>query len=580
MANISNIQIENFKGITKLYESFESTPKYITGNNGAGKTSFLEAIRYALTGKTPTREDILRRGTLSGFVSLEFDDVDRTTVCRSFYKGKPTKVMVNGKASTAKLAQEIICSILGTNEDFLNLNTSSEVFRELFKGELGKFLLGFVEESFTPEKLFSLVCFSEKEKELLGNNLPTTFGLPDCDVLYNRFYDERAKLKAITKSFSNYYSESSLEKPLRSAEDIDKELGEIVAAEQIEKTQLWAMENYKKALSNYETRKKEISNLEAKIAGIIIDADYDPLEKEKISEKQQAAMSKKASAEGLVNTIRNNIAVFEKTLSSLNTNICPISAKLVCTTDKSAARHEFEELIALNTKALNEQNKLIASLSLELKSLSEAEANFEAKKKAVSEKESLVSALARAKKTLGEKPVEPVKVQKADISKKEVLQEEKKKLIAYEEFAKKKSEMDAAFSNLALYDGFVKKFAPKGVVYEAIISFYCDIFNEEICDIANAVGYKIEFAPQNGLSLSITTDKSKPAVSFDECSTGEQLIVSMLVQHLCNILSNCNIMLIDDFNELDENNALSVKRLIEELAINYATIVIAGTNLS
>lgn len=579
MANIASIEIENFKGISKLNESFDAMPKYITGNNGFGKTSFLEAIRYALTGKTPTREDILRHGVKSGYVLVSFDDVDCTTVCRSFFAGKPTKVTVNGKMSTAKLAQEIICSILDINEELLNLNTSYEIFKELFRGELGKFLLGFIEESFSPDKLFSLVKFSEDEHSILKNELDSTFGLSECDALYSKFYEERAKLKAITKSLANIYQDEP-QKPLRSVDEIDKDLGKIIAAEQIEKTQTWALNNYKKALADYELREKEIAALETKFNGILIDADYDPSDKKRILEEQQALMSEKASAEGLVNTLRSNIGIFEKTLASLNTRLCPISEKLVCTTDKSAARQEFESLIVSNSKALNEQNALIASLAAKIKELSEQEEAFEAKKKAVTEKENLAASLNRAKRTLGEKPVKPAEVQKADVSLKEALQDEKRKVIAYEEFTKKKNEMNNAFSQLALYDGLVKKFAPKGVVYETVISYYCDILNEEISDVANAVGYQVEFIPQNGLSLLVTTDVSKSAVSFDECSSGEQLIVTMLVQHLCNTLSGCSIMLIDDFNDLDESNAKTVKKLIEQLAVNYSTIVVAGTNLS
>ena len=85
MANVREIEIVNFKGIDRMSETFDLMPKYISGNNGYGKTSFLEAIRYALTGKAPTREAILREGTDCGYVSIVFDDSDSTVVRRDFY---------------------------------------------------------------------------------------------------------------------------------------------------------------------------------------------------------------------------------------------------------------------------------------------------------------------------------------------------------------------------------------------------------------------------------------------------------------------------------------------------------------
>lgn len=579
MANVREIEIVNFKGIDRMSETFDLMPKYISGNNGYGKTSFLEAIRYALTGKTPTREPILREGTDCGYVSIVFDDSDSTVVRRDFYREKTTKVTVNEKTTTAKLAQRLICSLLDINEETLNINTSSDVFREMFSGTLSKYLLGFVEESFSREKLFGLIQFSEQEKEMLNKLLPHSFGLPECEALYNRLYEQRAVLKAKLNTFTAAELTNPTAKPARTEEDVDKELNAIIASECAAKIYAEMYKRFQTQLAAYNTKLSEISSLENEIAGIAT-ADFDPLEKLEIAKKKQEALTAKATAEGTIRTLRKNIEVFKKTLANLNTNVCPISAKLICTTDKTAAKQELEQSIADSIRAIDGQNDIIASAEIELNRLNSREQEISIAEKAIQRKESLILSLARAKKMLGDAPVEPDVPPKADVSAKESLLAEKEAIRKYEIYKTRKADYEDALKLRDVYNELVKKFAPKGAVNAAIVDYYCDIFNDSIKPFADAVGYSVTFVAGNGLTVLVRSAEDKFYVGFDSLSTGEQFVTTILVQHLCNILSGCSIMLIDDYNELDSVNASKTKELLNELSVEYSLLVVAGTNLS
>ena len=67
---ITNIKIRNLFGI-KEYEQDGSSVE-LSGTNGIGKTSVIDAIRYALTNKSD-RDYIVRKGETEGEILIETD---------------------------------------------------------------------------------------------------------------------------------------------------------------------------------------------------------------------------------------------------------------------------------------------------------------------------------------------------------------------------------------------------------------------------------------------------------------------------------------------------------------------------
>jgi len=100
MINVRYINIRNFMGIEKFSVDVEklgySSLIFILGHNGAGKSSILEAILFALTSRADRvqgKRQILRQGTTEGFVLLQFYGVDGQLyqVKRIFYKDRNTR---------------------------------------------------------------------------------------------------------------------------------------------------------------------------------------------------------------------------------------------------------------------------------------------------------------------------------------------------------------------------------------------------------------------------------------------------------------------------------------------------------
>lgn len=88
-------------------------------SNWAGKTSFIEAIRFALFGvHRAAREDgWITEGATGGSVSVTLSD--GTLITRSRRRGQATKLMVTraGEQSTGDAAQEVIERAIGLNKD-------------------------------------------------------------------------------------------------------------------------------------------------------------------------------------------------------------------------------------------------------------------------------------------------------------------------------------------------------------------------------------------------------------------------------------------------------------------------------
>lgn len=81
---IIQLTAENIKRISAVSITPDGNLCVIGGKNGAGKTSVLDAIEYALAGKHSLPPEPLRRGTKKGKVTLQFDGDDSMVVTRTF----------------------------------------------------------------------------------------------------------------------------------------------------------------------------------------------------------------------------------------------------------------------------------------------------------------------------------------------------------------------------------------------------------------------------------------------------------------------------------------------------------------
>lgn len=122
---ITKIKIKNLFGI-KEYEA-DGSNKELSGKNGTGKTSVIDAIRYALTNKSD-RQYIVRNGESEGEIIIETDTgllLDRKArIGMVDYKSiKQNGVPVSSPESFLK---DIVTTLQLSPVDFMNLDTKKQ----------------------------------------------------------------------------------------------------------------------------------------------------------------------------------------------------------------------------------------------------------------------------------------------------------------------------------------------------------------------------------------------------------------------------------------------------------------------
>lgn len=90
---ITNLTVQNIKGVRQIEIHADAVVNELAGKNGAGKSSVLDSILYALGGKRGIDDMPVREGEEKAEIVLETDDL---VVTRRF-KGDTTSLVVRGK---------------------------------------------------------------------------------------------------------------------------------------------------------------------------------------------------------------------------------------------------------------------------------------------------------------------------------------------------------------------------------------------------------------------------------------------------------------------------------------------------
>lgn len=122
---ITKIKIKNLFGI-KEYEA-DGSNKELSGKNGTGKTSVIDAIRYALTNKSD-RQYIVRNGESEGEIIIETDtglllDRKARTGMADYKSIKQNGVPVG---SPENFLKDIVTTLQLSPVDFMNLDTKKQ----------------------------------------------------------------------------------------------------------------------------------------------------------------------------------------------------------------------------------------------------------------------------------------------------------------------------------------------------------------------------------------------------------------------------------------------------------------------
>jgi energy-coupling factor transporter ATP-binding protein EcfA2 len=573
---INSIETKNFKNLT--INTSLSKVNIILGSNGTGKSTFLNAIRYAITGKKPS--DMAKLGTATGFAIADIKDVGKI---QRGWTASGSKTALNGKTTNATSISESIKELCGANSDVASVMTSSELLAGMSAGDVSKFFIdqGFLKLNADIDKI---IAYSPKLSEGAQNELrmyfpiaPETISIEEIKVAYQYYYDARRTVKKdidAVKSLAAYCGA----KPNASAVEIVAKRDGIAQLYGQKKAEL---ESYKSLKAAYDRFATTIRALQEKADAITV-LEPVPNAIEDVIAKMADTQMQKSEKERTAGVLKNTDERLKKLLARLGEPICPKSEKLVCTTDKTAVSSEIQS-------GIDEALKELAVLQQQIKALSESYASFESEKTAIAQNavkyQEKQGYLVQIKKMQNDMPKEPAVPDATNI---EVLQNnldalniEYNNAIKYEEAEKAAVKLNQLTDRLSIYEELVDAMNPKNGITQKVLERsvipleeYC---NREIASILPK--YTVKFDVSDGMRI-LLQNQNEQTISYESASRGEKIRIRFLVLNMLNALSGFRLLMIDDLDSLDKESLAALLALIdsEKVKNEYDHIFLCGVD--
>ena len=578
--NIKKLQIQNFEGFNGTYEyEFKDPLNALCLKNGAGKTSFLNALRYGITGIKPVGKCINNDANTMA-VGLTFHD--GVGIIRQDYTDKSSRYFLKRRPVSKKVLDEYLQSRAGVAQSTMKIATSTDVLAGLKPQEFGELLLSYIPESLTRDKIIKMLGhLSVEEKALIDDFFPDDkFGTEMIDAFHKHLFDLRKSLnKKISEceAYLNHFADVPATD--KTEEDIQKEL-DILNKKQ------GSVNLYKEQKKNFDIAVKRKTELEKGIVEIqkkiddIGSVSVDPVRFKENSEKIESARKNLLEINTLVSSIEQMCRTLTKALDDINKPVCPLSEKLKCTTDKSVIRGEIEDSLNKGNESLKVQQKkkeetqtLIGNLQKEIDAFNNNKGLLEKKKLYSEQIESLKKELSELKI-----PEEPVKTDDADYSSQiSTLVNTLAVLKNNKDIVRVRSYLDTSRPMLSAYNDLIKLFAPKGTIKEKIAEYYLSAFEEQCNKKASELlpGMSLRFVSDSGISVLTDINGSGNFVTFNSLSGGEKSYVLFLLLDMINALTGLRMMFLDELSVLDKDAFETLVKLIKDNIEDYDLIILA-----
>lgn len=561
---IQKIKIHNFRGI----QTEEIHPKHLNvliGPNGTGKSSTLDAIRFALTGKYDG-EPILA-GAENAEAAILFDDGN--WIERSI-GGKGSIARVNGKRVTQHNLALYITEITGMSPELLEAYLTSDLMSSMDKKALTSLFFSVLPLTASRKAVLEMaeaikgVSLLEEERTLFEETFkPNGITIDDLNAGYRALYKRRSEMAGALKILIAKTAEEP-KKPEKSAEQIRARLSEIAKAEAETKAYQTALSRYEKAEADYQEKQKEAAALKKQADGIQAEKPNDDAYRQNRSDRKrfEDAIAKYS---GAVSAIEANSKMLRKMLGELNSSVCPISKKLVCATDKSGIRKETEETIAHNDHEVQKGNAFIRKcreqvtrLDVELEEYTKNSRRY-AQKNAILMKIDVLTKLAKP-----EKPKKPDEKLLEKPGEKEKLNQMLSATVLCENFRKNMENLKKAKRTHEALDFAVHALNPKsGIANQILAKVVTNLENlcNQKADLLRK-GFRIRIRIDEGVEIYFCAREGANFVPMDSASSGEKILIQYLLITALNAVTGAKLLILDSLDRLDQNTMKAFLELL------------------
>lgn len=568
---IKRLTIKNFKGI----EAREVDPGKISaiiGPNGEGKTSLLEAIKSSISGKAPASH--IRAGTNKAALSIDINGLGE--IERVWEVGKASKTKLNKRTATQAAVAKAISENFGFTPTTTEIMSSADAVENLFGENFAKYLLKFLKNDMDIDKLCALCELSpeaEAELRMMLPCAPEVITLEDVEEAHDAY---RASRTDVSRSLATLQKKAEYNEviPSRTSSELQELLRKTsekigaattavsayeaaIATDKSQKAQIAAI---KKALDEVATAKNppaaEIDNLK--------------LAFQQTKELQKMALTSKAENQ-------SHASYYRKVLTTLNDPVCPISNKLICTTDKTAVKAEIEAQIEKCELSIAKADEEIAKAVSVLSTLEGKQASIIQRQEAYKRKIMLLSQLEKAEKLTVTIPEAPDSKGVAALrSTYESLSREYKAAVRYEEAMDAQKKAKVAEKAVEIYSELVTLLSPKGGARQKILEHNIAPLEAYCNDKAKRIlpKYAVKLDISNGFRM-VFSDSAGNIIPYEGISSGERIRALYILVDMLNALNQFRILILDNLDGLDKESFCELLNVIEENKDDYDHIFLA-----
>lgn len=594
---INTLELENFRNHEKTVMELEKI-NVITGKNNSGKTTIKGALQFGLTGEnewaktTKDTKALIKTGEKGASVIIDVVGLGkierRITPSKNYIKLNntpiPTKQLVKEYNELFNLNVEPISYVIDNNKFFdLSANEQKDlIFKMLGVDLASKTIMKFMDN---PTK--------EAINKIRGK-LPETLEIKDFDNIYKDLFGERKLLKKEKESL-NIKLDSLKDISNKCPLDIKKFNEDIMRLNNSKGLILETIANAKAREENLKTLKKYLANTleqiknKTKLLTIgtknvkMIENKIDKLLQQKISLEKDLIKNKTTHDI----SSKQNISL-TKMINKLKTNICPLSSKLVCQTDKSSLRSELQNSINENNVAIKDSQSNIIKTEKEIKVLEINVNSLKTQFNIFNELTNLTNQKEQYKADIDKIKISNNSIEKETTKLIETNKEIEKHIVLksqYSDWIKKQREkndieikVEKKNKEIKILDYLIVEFSPKGVksrILKKVIGPIEEQCNENL-QILTDGQYCLKF--DFSIDFEIIINKNDNLVPIKFLSDSEKLRISVIIQDAINKITGINILIVDNVEILDEENEELFISLINQIQDQYENIFIISTN--
>lgn len=579
---IKHLSINNLQAI----RNFEWRPTgkltALIGENGRGKSSFLKAVRYAVAGEI--NKDAITNGQEELWIECTLED--GTNFTRIVNREKPSKVRLNNKHTTAKSLAELFEAEYGIKPSAAKIISSSEVVEALNPGEFGNFILSYIDEELDIDLIkgyiSTLTPAMEEELDMMLPPAPSKFGVDAVKSAYEYFFDARKTLRKEIEEHTALAESYEGEPPKRTIEDVDADIEKLHKAEGAYSGLALAVSTYKKAVEMKKKHQEQMEALETEIKKLKA-TKPNAIRLNQIREDIKKYNNYILKSEKVIQSMKDSLIFNKRTLANLDEPICPISEKLVCTTDRTPVKEEIKEAIQITEEGMKQEESMLVDFRKELKSLNDQLEAYQRNSAIYEKKVALERQLAKLRANVPTLPPEPKVTKVPDYSEiKKRLIKEKDLIHAYNKSLEEKKTVEKLQIDLQNYNALIKALSSKGEVMDGIMNHYKDILEKELEERTKKINpeFSIKFVSDNGVKIYCEPRTGAGLLEYSQLSAGEKACVMFLIMDLLNSLSGFKILLLDNLEQLDSEVFSNLIDLVtsKEVQEEYDHIVLAAVD--